>query len=77
MIDQSEAKNENPIRITIGLCVKNSEKTIKKCLESIINQDYPKELVEIIIVDGGSKDRTIEIAKEMISNAGISSRLFL
>jgi len=76
MIDQSETIGKDPAKITIGLCMKNSEKTIKNCMESIINQDYPKELAELILVDGGSKDRTIEIAKEMISKVGISSRLF-
>jgi len=76
MIDQSGANSENPIGITIGLCVKNSEKTIMKCLESILNQDYPKELIEIIVVDGGSIDRTVEIAKNMLSGGGIPSRLF-
>jgi glycosyltransferase involved in cell wall biosynthesis len=33
------------------------------CLESVKNLDYPKEKIEIIVVDGGSKDRTIPIAK--------------
>ncbi|MHA1705898.1 MAG: glycosyltransferase [Promethearchaeota archaeon] len=38
----------------------NSEKTLEKCLRSITEQDYPS--IEIIIVDGGSKDNTINIA---------------
>jgi glycosyltransferase involved in cell wall biosynthesis len=32
------------------------------CLQSIKDQDYPKDKVEVIIVDGGSIDKTIEIA---------------
>ena len=36
---------------------------IEECLESIANQDYPKEKVEVIVVDGGSKDSTVEIAR--------------
>lgn len=46
---------------TISVCmiVKDEEKNIKRCLESI------KEIAdEIIIVDTGSKDNTVEIAKE-------------
>ena len=39
----------------------NSEKTIKKCLTSILSQDYPD--LEVLIVDGGSKDKTIDICK--------------
>lgn len=40
----------------------NSERTLKKCLASIESQDYPKEKMEIIVADGGSKDKTIKIA---------------
>lgn len=35
-----------------------------QCLESIAMQDYPKEKIEIIMVDGGSKDKTLEIARK-------------
>lgn len=41
----------------------NSKKTIKSCLDSISNQDYPKDKVEIIIADGGSTDTTLDIIK--------------
>ena len=34
------------------------------CLQSINEQDYPKDKLEVIVVDGGSTDRTIDIAKE-------------
>jgi glycosyltransferase involved in cell wall biosynthesis len=42
----------------------NSERTLRECLESIKNQDYPKNKIEIIIADGGSTDRTMEIARK-------------
>jgi len=38
----------------------NSEKTLERCLRSIAEQDYPS--IEIIIVDGGSVDNTLNIA---------------
>ncbi len=41
----------------------NSAKTLASCLESIKNQDYWGE-IEIIIADGGSTDRTLEIAQK-------------
>lgn len=41
----------------------NSSKYLNLCLDSINNQDYPEELIEILIIDGGSVDNTIEIAK--------------
>ena len=62
------------LNVTIGICVKNSERTIRECLKSILSQDYPRGLMEIIVVDGGSADRTTDIAREMISGSGIFVR---
>ncbi|MCX8028680.1 MAG: glycosyltransferase [Brevinematales bacterium] len=42
----------------------NSEKTLRLCLSSIVNQTFDKDKIEIIVVDGGSKDKTIELAKD-------------
>ena len=42
----------------ITVCL-NSEKTIEKTINSILGQDYPNK--EIIIIDGKSTDRTLEI----------------
>jgi glycosyltransferase involved in cell wall biosynthesis len=53
------------IKITIGICVKNSEKTIRKTLLSIVCQSYPHNLLEIIVVDGGSRDRTLSIIRNV------------
>ena len=39
----------------------NEEKYIARCIESIIQQDYPKDDMEVLFVDGMSKDRTREI----------------
>lgn len=39
----------------------NEEKYIAKCIESILAQDYPKEDLEILFVDGMSNDKTREI----------------
>ena len=50
-------------KVTVGLVVKNCEDTIKETIYSVINQDFPCGLVELIIVDAYSKDRTISILK--------------
>lgn len=42
----------------------NEEKYIKNCIESILKQDYPKEDLEIIFIDGMSTDGTRLIVKE-------------
>ena len=46
----------------ITICF-NSEDIIRKTIESVLYQDYIGE-VEYLIIDGASKDRTVDIAKE-------------
>lgn len=53
-------KNNLPF-VSIIIPCRNEEKFISKCLDSIIANDYPKERLEILIVDGISEDRTREI----------------
>ena len=41
----------------------NEARYIKTCLDSILNQNYPKDKYEIIVVDSDSTDGTIDIVK--------------
>lgn len=50
--------------ISIIIATYNSEKTLPKTLESVYNQDYPKNKLEVLIIDGGSTDRTKKIARK-------------
>lgn len=50
--------------VSIVIPAKNEENMIGKCLDAISGIDYPAELYEIIVVDNGSFDRTMEIAGE-------------
>jgi glycosyltransferase involved in cell wall biosynthesis len=43
----------------------SSEQYIEMCIGSIINQDYPKSKLEILVIDNESKDNTINIAKRL------------
>lgn len=49
---------------SVVIATLNSESTLEMCLKSIANQSIGRENIEILVVDGGSKDRTIEIAKD-------------
>jgi len=49
--------------ISIIIPTLNAASVLEGCLRSIELQDYPKELVEIVVADGGSTDRTLEIAR--------------
>ena len=49
--------------VSIIIPARNEEKYIGKCLNSILGQDYPKENLEVLVVDGMSDDKTGEIVK--------------
>lgn len=48
--------------ISIIIAVRNEEKHLGQCIESLLNQTYKD--IEIIIVDGTSDDNTVRIAKQ-------------
>lgn len=50
--------------VTILSVAFNSEATIAKTIESVLHQTYDD--IEYIIIDGASKDRTVEIAKSYL-----------
>lgn len=50
--------------VTIIVAARNEENNIRNCLNSLVQIDYPKEKLEIIIVDDYSTDRTGEIIDE-------------
>jgi len=50
--------------VSVVISTKNEEKNIENCLKSIVFQTYPKENIEIIVVDNNSTDKTAEIAKK-------------
>lgn len=52
--------------LTVICPIYNEEKYISQFLESLLQQDYPKEDLEILLVDGMSKDRTRDIVAEYI-----------
>ncbi len=53
---------DNPPLVSIVTICRNSERTIRRCIESVLSQDYPN--IEYIIQDGASTDRTLDIIKE-------------
>lgn len=52
--------------VSIIIPCRNEEKHISGCLDSVLQNEYPVELQEIIIVDGASEDRSVEIIKKYI-----------
>lgn len=52
------------IKLSIIIPMYNVEQYIGKCIESCLNQDFPKNEYEIVIVDDGSTDKSSSIVEE-------------
>jgi glycosyltransferase involved in cell wall biosynthesis len=51
------------IKVSIVIPMRNEEGYIGDCLTSLLNQTYPSEQYEVIVVDGRSSDRSGEIVR--------------
>jgi len=59
---------DSQIGVTVGLCVKNGAAIIKTALESLCMQTFPSHNIEVIVVDGNSKDGTLQIIKAKLKS---------
>jgi len=57
----------NLAKISIIIPAKNEAKVISRLLDSILNQDYPRNMLEVIVVDGNSSDGTYEIVRKYMN----------
>ena len=59
---QESLTSKNYPFVSVLVPARNEEHNIEKCLNSLINQDYPN--YEIIVIDDNSNDDTYKIAKK-------------
>jgi cellulose synthase/poly-beta-1,6-N-acetylglucosamine synthase-like glycosyltransferase len=54
--------------ISVVVAARDEENKISPCIQSLLNQDYPVDKHEIIIVDDFSTDKTAELIKKFESS---------
>ena len=59
-----EPETKPKTRVSVVIAVRNEGKNIQKLLEALAGQVYPKEMMEVLIVDDHSEDNTVEIVKD-------------
>jgi len=60
--------------VSVIIPVYNAEETIERCLTSILDLNYPKDMFEIVVINDGSVDRTLEILRKFSGKVRIMSK---
>jgi cellulose synthase/poly-beta-1,6-N-acetylglucosamine synthase-like glycosyltransferase len=63
-------------KVSIIIPTYNEVNLMESKLNNIVSQSYPKELMEVIVVDSASNDNTPNIVREWIESTGISWLLY-
>ena len=57
-------------RVTVVIPVRDEVSRLRACLDSVADQDLAHDLVEVLVVDGGSTDGTVELARSLLHDRG-------
>lgn len=60
----SDVKDTPSVSVSVILACRNEARAIGSCLQSIVENDYPKDHLEVLVVDGRSDDGTREFVNE-------------
>ncbi|MCL1789761.1 MAG: glycosyltransferase family 2 protein [Peptococcaceae bacterium] len=55
---------ERNVTASVIIPIRNEERYIESCIESLLQQDYPAEQMELLFIDGCSTDKTCEIVQQ-------------
>ncbi|MCE5250635.1 glycosyltransferase [bacterium] len=53
--------------VSVVVCARNEERVIRRCIDSLVELDYPRDKTEVILVDDESDDSTPAILEEYAS----------
>jgi cellulose synthase/poly-beta-1,6-N-acetylglucosamine synthase-like glycosyltransferase len=67
--NKKDVRNFEKKSVSVVAAARNEQNNISQLLTSLINQSYPQELYEIIIVDDESSDKTVNIVAEFQKNS--------
>ena len=77
LLDWMAKHSHNPVQkddklrtVSFVIAVYNGEKFLERKLKAIFEQNYPRELIDVLVVSDGSTDRTDEIARSF-ANQGV------
>lgn len=56
----------NEVLVTAMIVVRNEENYIKISLKSLLEQDFPNDKYEVLIIDGMSEDNTMKNVQEIL-----------
>ena len=62
LTDTPPSKGWEP-QISVIIPAYNEKRNIARCIDSLLSSNYPKEKLEILVIDDGSTDNTLELAK--------------
>ena len=60
--------------VSVVMPIRNEEDFIERGLRSVFAQNYPPDLLELIIADGESDDSTLEIIEKLKSETDYSDK---
>lgn len=68
LLDQKEHRKSRPTKlplVDVIIPAYNEEKAIANSMNSVLKSDYPKDKLHLIVVNDGSKDNTLRVAKRI------------
>src|ERR1035437_938275 len=74
LIRNSPIELEEYPGVTIIVPCYNESKTIIATIDSLLNLDYPKDKLHLIVIDDGSKDDTWQIIQDLAKSISIQGR---